>query len=433
MIVRTRQFAGRPFVPWFDGARLDGLDGLVAWDSETRTLTAVGPGVLCVDGELVVILPRAFADVAETDERRWLALAANTFASLARYASRVQKSVVPAEVEAARRAVGGDLALADVVEAALLLHTDWLESGPLAMTSSLQSTKHGGRIAWGPTLRQHPPVTCVEGDVFPGLVRTRVGRDPLHPLARLHALACADAARFLGLPAHTSETVSGTEARSVLGVSAGRLFADRPRRVHALLDRFLLHSGGGQRGASESTRALFARKYDVVWEEMLREVLGSVDRIPLGGSYALKDEKSQAVAFRTDILLRRPSPAGDLLLVVDAKDYDFARGELPPAHDVEKQILYRHLLSSNHLAGAPPPERIANVFAFPGPPAASPVRLVGRHDLFGEASKPYAFGRIVCVAVDLERVARAYAQGRTDPAMATELSRIAFEQMAAST
>jgi hypothetical protein len=103
----------------------------------------------------------------------------------------------------------------------------------------------------------------------------------------------------------------------------------------------------------------------------------------------------------------------DELFVLDAKDY--AADSYPETADITKQILYRVLHSDRFDPSARPLERTHSAFLFPAlvdTPSSVRVRCV--HLLDGHADAPAdraGWGDIVCIDLDYERVARAFARG----------------------
>jgi hypothetical protein len=158
---------------------------------------------------------------------------------------------------------------------------------------------------------------------------------------------------------------------------------------------------------------VFATSFPHVWERMLFVALGSRE-LPLlpEGRYVLADGRRgpHGTSFRLDLLLAADRKGEDVQLVVDAKDYE--PGTLPAADAVNKQLLYRLLLSQKLAVEM---SKVGNAFVGPAVVAgAEGIRLHAVHDLAGSEAKMAPLGRIVSLEIDFGRVAAAYARGGAD-------------------
>ncbi|MBX3465527.1 MAG: LlaJI family restriction endonuclease [Planctomycetes bacterium] len=398
------------------GQPLDPAAGLPpeAWSTADGAPSLL-PGLASVGGRLVVVLPRCYAG-APLDPGAALERVALFVSSLARYArerpgGRAVDDPALATREGALVAVGDPGDLVDQVEAALLLWRDFVERGPLLVSAPRVHDQVPGRVLWPQALRDGAPVQGRTGVVFRALPRRSVRPDPRHELTDLHEATCEQIGARFGLGgAGERPPIPPTEALDRIERGERVCFADRPRRLLALLRRYHAAREASERGAE--VRGLFARSYAHVWERMLQVALRDEGRgAGLRGTYRLPDGSLlPGLNLRPDVVVRDRLPDGRaVLLVLDAKDYD--AGALPGTPDLGKQVLYRLLHSDLVDPQGPPLDAVGNAFLFPALVPGAGVRLRATHDLVGRprAGRP---GRVVGLEVDLEQVTEAYVSGR---------------------
>ncbi len=403
----------------------------------TGQWVATGPGLLLVRDRVWIVLPRAYgatppAGAAENAER-----AALLVSSLARYRHETPAQRAVADDDGALRdplvTVGEAADLVDQVEAALLLWADYQREGPLIPASPRVTTRHAGRALWPRTVREGAPLHGRGGVVFQQVFRSRVRPDPDHELALVHRGACAEVGARFGLGHVEVEALpTPREALQVVARQERSCFADRPRRLVALLRRYYAARAAAGRG-SDRVQALLARRFEYVWERMLQVALrheGGAEE--LTGRYHLPGGAGSlaGLRLRPDLLTRaRLHDGRQVLLVLDAKDY--AADHWPSTPDLSKQILYRLLLSDRVRPGGLPLEAIGNAFLFPAVDPQRAVRVRGVHRLKQagglQAGRP---GWVAGLDVDLERVTRAYLAGRADEALRREVAEEVFATLA---
>ncbi|MFT5456319.1 MAG: hypothetical protein ACI9K2_002804, partial [Myxococcota bacterium] len=163
----------------------------------------------------------------------------------------------------------------------------------------------------------------------------------------------------------------------VLRRSRHAMFADRHRRVHGLLERFHRSRSGETSAADDRTTALFARRWEYVWEHELRGALHALPVAPRRGAYQRPGEAPiGGLVLRPDVV----AAVGDRIWVVDAKHY--VPNTLPRTESLTKQALYRWLLSVEG-GGRWPLERIRSVFLLPGVGVAGGLSHVATHRVPG--------------------------------------------------
>lgn len=357
-------------------------------------------GVFAMDRRLLVVLPRNHP--APSDPlNAGLCLAAALF--------RYRRDPKKRSVEAGRSALdlhvsGSEEDAASKLEAAFLLHADHAALGPLTFSESRLSIDEPGRVHWPRTIRDGAPTEGPGGPAVLGHRTVRVRRAPQHPITLLHEAMARVVAGRLGVGPPASLPMSARDALPLLRESLRRSFGERRQRVLGLMLRIL--EGEGRAEQTGSTFSLIIRDFSMIWERMLQVVLGDVAlRTPLTGLWHLPNGLTAGGArLLPDIVV----PWGDHLMVLDAKDY--AVDCWPATHDLEKQLLYRLLLSAPYRVDGPPQSKVGNGFLFPGGPDL--VRPRGEHRLRGEAGSLGEVGRVVGLTVDLPTVMNGYLSGR---------------------
>ena len=432
-------FAGVPFEPPMPYEALPEPLMAALELLEDGRVRALGPGVLAHEERLLFVLPRCYrpAGGARAPGAEVMGL---TLALLARYRRELPGGSVGREALALALVEVGEAGQAvDRLEAALALWSDWRARGPLTVTRERRSPDEPGRVHWPSTLRRSRAVEQPSGPVFGRLIRARVRADPQDPLVSLHRRTCAAIGRELGLGSEAAGPPPGAaEAAAVLARAGWRCFADRQRRVLALLARYHRPAAGGRATGRDRIAGLFAPEFEYVWERMLAGALGHEPvREGLTGSYRLPGGALRpGLDLRPDLVFqvgRGEEEAG--LMVLDAKHYDY--GDWPQTADLTKQLLYRLLLSDRLRGGQPGVKAlgtIGNGFLFPScrlPPGA-PVAVRGVHDLDAagivDLERP---GRVVGLDVDFERVARAWLSGRVDQGLRRAVTASVMQEMRA--
>ena len=417
--------AGVPFEPWFPEAAVpSGLTRVFDFESGLRQARVIGPGVFAVSGDVAVVLPRCYEGVADEADR--FAAIGHTLRVLRRYLGEAstRRAVVEADLNIAPATAGDAVALMEILEASLLLWEDFRTNGPLAVATRTESTDARGRINWPRTIATRLPLVSGVDVIYHDPARTRHALSPLHPITRLHAMTAKVAGHFLGeLRGFHEGRTSVREALKVLDRYEHALSSDRHRRVATLLRRYYSVSRrpASPRGPQQAASGIVAPSFPHVWERMLFVALGS-DPIPVlpNGQYLRCESgaRQAGASFRLDLLLQALHEGQPTLIVLDAKDY--APGALPAADAINKQLLYRLLLSSSSLvkdgATRPLPLRyIGNAFVGPAFLRVDPwLRIQALHDFVGEENLAAPFGRIVSIEADFPRVASAYARGLAD-------------------
>jgi len=411
---------------------------------EDGRVRALGPGVLALDERLLFVLPRCYRPrpgdpVEAAPAASSMAL---TLAVLARYRRELPEGSVAREALALALVEVGDAGQAvDRLEAALALWADWRARGPLTVIRDRRSPDEPGRVHWPATIRRSRAVEQPSGPVYGRLVRARLRADPHDPLVSLHRRTCAAIGRELGLGGGTGPAAGPppgpAEAAAVIARGGWRCFADRQRRVLALLTRYHRPAAGGRATGRGRVAALFAPEFEYVWERMLAGALGHEPvREGLTGTYRLPGGALRpGLDLRPDLVFRvRRGAAAPGLMVLDAKHYDY--GDWPQTADITKQLLYRLLLSDRLRGGQPGVTAlgaIGNGFLFPSRrlPSGAAVALRGVHDIDAaggivDLERP---GRVVGLDVDFERVARAWLSGRVDRGLRRAVTAAVMQEM----
>ena len=166
-----------------------------------------------------------------------------------------------------------------------------------------------------------------------------------------------------------------------------------------------------------------ARKFENVWESMLVSALGPTLKRPLpkgrygplvhpgsGHDNGTASRPPEGALLLTDLVLDDRQE----LFVLDAKDY--APGHYPETESITKQILYRLMHSALFDPKSPYPlDKTCNAFLFPGCiPTPDGVFRLRRHQFEHDAT---GWGDIAGLAVDFDRVSRAFLNGRADASL----------------
>jgi hypothetical protein len=154
----------------------------------------------------------------------------------------------------------------------------------------------------------------------------------------------------------------------------------------------------------------------LVWETMLREVIGGH---PFGmppGTYRLTAGNQAGLRLIPDFVIDH----GGKRLIVDAKHYDLS--SMPGTESIAKQLLYRWNVAVPRLGAREPMKEIISVFALPAVGRHKTVDVLGVHGLEGEGEANAAFGRVVVVAADYEKVADAYGVWRRMPDLLQDIA-----------
>lgn len=374
------------------------------------------PGVLAHQGRLVVVLPRFYAGASadHLDDAPLVFLGA-----LCRVLREARRSVTDHDVWLEQAVIASDQAwqLLDQIEAALLLARDHAEHGPIRIHEAVASQRVPGAIRWSRTIARSVAVVSGGSVTMADPVQVRRRIDLQHPLTALHEAVCAEVHAVLGLGGDVAEPVVRRAARATLERYDRALFQDRHRIVADLIARYLGAAGLGGAREARQVHGVLANSFPMVWERMLKLVLGP-ERPPSlpGGSYRGPAGTAVSGGLRLipDLVIDGRVDDQPVIVVLDAKDYAPGQtGHWPDTASIGKQLLYRYLLSDQYKPGQLGLAHIGNAFALPARLTGDHHACCAVHDLDGETG-PAPFGRIVCVDVDFDRVARAYVRGQRD-------------------
>lgn len=204
------------------------------------------------------------------------------------------------------------------------------------------------------------------------------------------------------------------EALAILERQRRACFADRHRQVAASLTTYYRSQLAREGKSGAPVQAIFARRFEYVWERMLQVALGHESILSghfKGHYYRAGSRVGAGLDLRPDLLVRTRWQGENALMVLDAKDYDY--DSWPRSADIGKQILYRLLVSERLRKQGLALDAIGNAFLFPARNhEGSPVATVGCHEL--DVPSLAALGRVVGLNLDFEAVARAYLASRVD-------------------
>lgn len=420
------QFPGVP-LQGFDPEALARLGALGAVQRSELGHSFVGPGIVKVAGRLVAVLPRPYAHKPLTPTTH-AAVLRQLLGVLRRYASArdaAPRSLTEDRGELLVHGDVGDVGFLARLQAALELVDDAAAHGPVVVAERLEAPT--GRTHWRRTLTRHPPAGHPHGEVLTGMVNERVRPSATHPLTLAHKETLAAVEVFLrGGPVdidHDRRTLA------VLHQHGSRLFADRPRRVVGMMQRF--HAARVAVGATDvaGIGCLLATGFEWVWEAMLKTALSPLSPrvLPRGryrsfaadsGSTKPAQKQTHAGArLRPDLVIE---DAGNLF-VLDAKDY--APGDHPETESITKQVLYRLMYSKLHNAASPYAlPQTFNGFLFPAALDAGVAAAVrADHHLDDDL---HGWGDIAGIDVDFSRVAAAYLLGSGDAQLRSAVLRL---------
>ncbi len=395
-----------PFDPWFSCEELDGqVAELFKW--EEGQAIAQAPAFVTIHGTAAVVLPRFCPPNGTT---------AQTLATVTTLVTALRERNRRSAQRAQLKLVTSDGSSADELgrlESAMALWADYREHGGLYFTQERISCREQGRIRWSKTLRS-PMVMSGLAPVYPYPIRSQVGVVPRHAMTTLHQQTCLQAGGVLGWMAPAPHVVSSSDALRILENHKHALFQDRHRRIWGQLKRF--HTAAGRAPQDDEFRSsgCIAPSFPHIWERMVQVTLGPQAEFDLPkGTYHLGAGKTApGVRLLPDLVISEDG----MTLIVDAKDY--ATGSWPPSESINKQIMYRLFLTTDH-GGPIPPERAHNIFvrpmALPGPAF---TKYLGAHEINRD---PKGLGRIHCVGLDFESAASAYARGKPLPRAREEL------------
>lgn len=387
----------------FGGAwRLD-RDGAVVCDA---------PGIYVADGVVRFVLPRCYADAAPEGSAA-LRAALVLLRVLTRYREYPDRRAVDDSFgDATLREVGDIRDDLGWLEVALMLAEDWERSGALYISTPEVSPRRQGRVHWART--QQRAFHVVDGpDVMTSpMWRSRRGIDPEDTLTQLHVDTCSAIRAMLGRGGGTGARWTSAEALSVLNAREYTLFADRHRQVARWLRHYWTTAAGGLSGRRAGVAALWSPQFPLVWECMLRDVMGGRPlRMPPGTYHLVGAPPQVGLRLIPDFTVR----VGHRLLVVDAKHYSL--DDLPRTESIAKQLLYRWFASRESGHGTVALADVASVFIVPVVASGAP-KVVGRHVLAGETGGAHPFGGVLVLAADFEGVADAYVGETTLPQLA---------------
>lgn len=319
--------------------------------------------------------------------------------------------------------------LAAGIAAAAQLLSEYLREGLINRRKEVRDQKSSnGTPDWPRTLRLAIPVLSEDVPLYPTPVRRRRARTLDDDFVRLHATVVEDAASLFGvnvdLPEESLLGLSEYEAiktrsRSYLRTIGGRLFRDQERRTLRLIEQYLAFRGARSQDAYDTwTPLLGVNKFEMVWEAIMRSLLGNrtgydLARLPAGHWCTPAQHQAQiGIRPRVDFARARngagDSNAGSYFCLFDAKY--MARPEWNQRwageSDIYKQVLYWSLTG--------PPRQFdqqMNALIFPetNPGAASVLRVKGLHYWPG-----FPGSEVFEISGDFERLANAYVIGRFD-------------------
>lgn len=445
--LRMPVVVGDPFLAWFAPRDVPtALEGTLRFCGD-GFVKATGPGVFGILGRIGIVLPRCLRDAPHQAAR--LKGTGSLIRVLAKYwhDDRSQRSIGRALLEPAVESAGDPDDLIAALEASLALVADYHESGPVLMATRETSPRVRGRTHWPRTLATVRPIVSGFDVVFPDPVNVKQTTNTDHPFTRLHRLTCEAAAAWMGIGGATAAPAPDSRtALAVLDRVEHELFQDRHRRVCRLLRRYYHPDVAGAGRQRLRTTGLFASDFSRVWEAMLRSALQPAEDVcfPVG-QYRLEQSGAgkppTGAHLIPDIVLQADVGGRAYLLIVDAKDYDFrlasdtagqgGSGALPATESLTKQFLYRHFLSDRYTPGSGSPlDRIGSAFVLPGSLSeGAALRLLAIHDLAGEENASWPFGRVVCLAMDFDTVADAYAKGRPAAGARAGLASLVVREM----
>lgn len=395
--------AGLPQGAWCTAATLVELGEIWRFD-ETGGVVCDAPGIYVVDGTVRFVLPRCYA-AAIPEGAASLRAALLLLRTMARYRLRPnQHAVDGAGADAGVREKGDVNDVLAWLEVALLLVEDAERHGGLTIATSKVSARRQGRIHW-PTTQQRGFHIVDGAEVMTSpLWQSRRDIDPEDALTRLHLDTCGAIRASLGQGVSVSRPWTQPEALSVLNRRERALFADRHRLVARWLRQYWTSAVGTIGARRSGVSALWAPSFPLVWEVMLREVLGGR---PFGmppGTYRLADGVQRGLRLIPDFVV----DADQKRFIVDAKHY--ALDDLPRSESLAKQLLYRWFASRESGHGKVSLGDIVSVFVLPAVGRRMVSDVLGCHTLDGEEGR--AFGQVWVVAADFETVAAAYLAGQ---------------------
>jgi hypothetical protein len=390
---------------WCVHDRLADMGGV--WRSlEEGGVVCDAPGVYIVDGAIRFVLPRCY-DAAPPEGITALHAALVLLRAMARY-----------RIHPKRRAVddaAGDITLREVgavddalgwLETCLLLVEDAQRNGALYVATTDVSPHRQGRIHWTKTQQYGFHVVDGAEVLTSPFWRSRHGIDPEDPLTQLHGDTCAGIRRALGRGARDGHRWTPAKALSVLDRRDHTLYADRHRIVARWLRQYWTSASGVLGSRRSGVSALWSPTFPLVWEEMLRAVMGGRAFGMPGGTYSLATGTQSGLRLIPDFVI----DSGPLRIVVDAKHYGL--DDLPRTESLAKQLLYRWFASRESGHGEVALADVVSVFILPAVGRQARLDVLGTHELDGEAAVPRAFGRVGLIAADFETVAEAYASGK---------------------
>lgn len=401
--------AGQPAAAWCTTDRFVGPSG--PWRTEPDgSVICDAPGVYIADGAVRIVLPRCYRG-SETEGPAALQAALVLLRALNRYRLRADLRAVEQNWgEVGLREVGAvDDSLA-WLETSLLLAEDAKRNGGLYVASTDVSPRRQGRIHWAKTQQRGFHVVDGAEVLTHPHWRSRHGIDPEDLFTQLHLDTCAAIGGALGRGFVEGRRWTSTEAVSVLDRCEKNLYADRHRLVARWLRHYWTRTSAPGNSRQSDVSALWAPNFPMVWEAMLREVMGGRPLGIPGGTYRMRDGRRMAgLRLLPDFVV----DSGGLRYVVDAKHY---HKEKPPATEsLAKQLLYRWFASVESGHGDVPIRDVVSVFMLPCVGGKAVVDVFGDHVIDQEADLPHAFGRVWVVLTDFETVAEAYFACRRMP------------------
>lgn len=357
--------------------------------AERKTVGAVG---FCRDpttNDLLVSLPKAFLDEAALQRlQNDSAFRKGEVYRLIRLFEKVRKAT-PYKIEQSSTSVTNYEAVAatdpvlDSLEAALNLRRDFKRHG-LYERKRPDTTQNdfAHPVNWKCTIEGAAPLIDRSGIFFPSTTHSKRARDNYNLIRLLQVGCLKDIFNLLGEQtwlgeAEGSRISAFIRLRDIPVARMRRLtegiYDDRGRRLVRLIQSYIGMYRLAPTHRLEAERMLaFSTSFEIIWEHILRDVLGRQDPLSLSKGEWLSSAapKRSGIAPRIDLWLDKD----DSRIIVDAKDYRILSGDVlrGSPDDHYKQIIYRKLLPDN-------PQTLTNILAFPGYQQESLLQLRGCH------------------------------------------------------
>jgi len=231
---------------------------------------------------------------------------------------------------------------------------DYLKNGYYIERESYYSRNISGNIDFKKTIKKNNSFLSNSNIVYLEFIVKKNRTTMQNPVSIIHKYVVEQSFYFAGwlYPNSNFEKniilpFSLKSAVKILNNEIQRSFIDYKKNLLKHLRDFLTGSAG--ENSKDEKKFLKVKKFEHVWEEMLRELIGNEETKAYNSKTFWWNEQAELIKPNKDAMPDIIYKAEDLLLVLDAKYYPFFkdRNGLPSTVDINKQIAYSSAIKNN--------------------------------------------------------------------------------------